>query len=187
MVRWWFLPWTTERIWLTIVLLSLPKWLNPLLCRQQQQRSNDKQDFFLWDFFYLKSSGSVLDESSFLLMRYVILYGITQWKRTWIPWSRLLLKTKASALMLHEYRVHRPWCYIEARSLMMLLRGPLFTFSERCSIEWEYRKLIHWDRSSHSPRDVRASGSIGKWPLAIEEKDNRYNLIGWIMRYHFRF
>jgi hypothetical protein len=73
-------------------------------------------------------------------------------------------------LMLNENRVHRPWCYTEARSLQMLLRGPFFTFSEKCSIEWEYRKLIHWDRSSHSPRDVRASGSIGIWTFAIEVK-----------------
>jgi len=187
MVRWWFLPWTTERIWLTIVLLSLPKWLNPLLCRQQQQRSNEEQDFF---------------ERFFLLE--------TQWKRTW--WIKV-----------STYEI----CYLLLDNAVEAYLDPLIKTSAKDeSISFDAKRIsststvvLHWRiepilyrcyfeaRSSHSPRDVRSSGSIGNWytetarhilremfarvrvsendHLPLKKKATDIILIGW--RYHCRF
>ena len=100
---------------LTIVLLSLTKWLNPLLRRQQQQqRSNAEKDLLL------KRSGSVL----------------------------------GAAILSSKF--------------------PLYY--------WHQGDASSRARSSHSPRDVRLSGSIGIWwkyshgllkkPLKIFETEN---------------
>lgn len=88
-------PWTRKGFWLTIVLLSLPKWLNPLLRRQQHDQT----------------------------LR-MILFG--------------------SAV---EAYLEQPLGLQDSRW-------------KRKSID----AMPHWEaRSSHSPRDVRSSGSIGKW------------------------
>ena len=122
---------------LTIVLLSLSKWLNPLLRRQQQQRS------------------SAVEANLDPLIKTSAKYDGIRFGAKW--------KSSATAVVL-----------LKARSS----HSPRDVRSSG-SIGNRYVE----DRSSHSPRDVRSSGSIGNWPFVLCHCENRWEiwvLIGWI-------